>query len=277
MPEYLQTAFDWNDPNQVSVYDELSLWSARFGALLLEHVPFQPGMQVMDLACGTGFPLLELAQVLGPGSRVVGLDPWRAALARARLKMEIMHIPNTWVVEGNGERMPFPVDHFDLIVSNLGINNFEAPERVFAECHRVLRPGGRVALTTNLKGHMDEFYQVFERTLVETGCQDRLDVLEEHINHRVTVSRACQMLIQAGFRISTVIEDAYRWRFLNGSAFLAHTFIRLGFLDGWRGVAGPEREVEVFSRLEQDLNRLAGDQGELALTIPIAYIEAQKI
>ena len=66
MIEYLRLPpFDWNSPDYVVVFDEVPLWSAMFGALLLERIELQPHMTVLDLGCGAGFPLLELAGRLG--------------------------------------------------------------------------------------------------------------------------------------------------------------------------------------------------------------------
>ena len=64
-------------------------------------------------------------------------------------------------------------------------------------------------------------------------------------------------------------------RFADASALFRHYFIRLGFLDGWRSVVGREHEREVFAALEARLNRLAAQRGELALTVPLAYVEAE--
>jgi hypothetical protein len=66
-------------------------------------------------------------------------------------------------------------------------------------------------------------------------------------------------------------------RFADGSALLRHYFIRLGFLDGWRGVVTPETEREVFAALEDGLNRRAAERGELTLTVPLAYVEAEAV
>jgi trans-aconitate methyltransferase len=63
------------------------------GLLLLEHVPMS-ARRVLDLGCGPGFPTFELAERLGGSARVVGVDPWSAALRelldrRARLAGEL--------------------------------------------------------------------------------------------------------------------------------------------------------------------------------------------
>ena len=79
--------FDLNDPSMVSVIDELPLWSAPFGLLLLETVTLRFRICALDVGCGLGFPLLELAQRLGSSCHVYGLDPWAKAVERVRLKI----------------------------------------------------------------------------------------------------------------------------------------------------------------------------------------------
>ena len=56
MTDYLQHPVGLDTPGVAAVMDELSLWSARFGLLLLEQVPLQNNSQILDLGCGTGFP-----------------------------------------------------------------------------------------------------------------------------------------------------------------------------------------------------------------------------
>ena len=265
---------DLNDSETVSAYDELPLWSAMFGLLLLKHLPMRRHSTVLDVGCGTGFPLLELAGRLGPTCRVHGIDPWAAAVQRARRKAQIRQASNVSLWQGDAAVLPFPDGQFDLVVSNLGINNFSDPEAVLRECRRVSRPAALLALTTNLQGHMEEFYAVFESTLREMGLQGAVPALQQHIRHRATVEGLAALFERAGFRLSEAREEKGSMRFLDGSALLEHYFIRLGFLDGWKGVLPLEEQEEAFSRLEANLNARSESLGELALTIPMAYVEA---
>src|SRR5262245_6352048 len=104
--------FDPENEGHVAVYDELTLWSSFAGQLLLEHVPFVAG-RALDLGCGAGFPLLELADRMAPHSRAYGLDPWRLALERARRKREIWSVARAELVRGDGARLPFRDESFD--------------------------------------------------------------------------------------------------------------------------------------------------------------------
>lgn len=274
--DYLSFQPDFTSPDAVAAYDELPLWSAMFGLLLLRHVPLRHGMAVLDLGCGTGFPLFELAQRLGPTSTVHGLDPWKPALERARFKARVWNVTNVAIHEGSAEAMPFAAGTFDLIVSNLGLNNFEHPEAALAECRRVAKPEARLVLTTNLRGHMQELYEVYAETLRQLGREESLPALAKHVDHRASVESLTDLLETNGFRITHVHQDEETMRFLDGSALLRHYFIQLGFLDGWKGVIDPAAHQAVFAALEENLNRWAEAHDGLALTIPMAYVEAER-
>ncbi|HEX9163116.1 MAG TPA: class I SAM-dependent methyltransferase, partial [Thermoanaerobaculia bacterium] len=172
---------DLSDPNIVSAYDELPLWSAMFGLLLLDEVPLTGVRSVLDVGCGTGFPLIELAERLGPSAHVHGIDPWRAGLDRASEKIAARGTPNVTLHEGSASSMPFNDATFDLIVSNLGINNFDDRAAAMRECRRVARPGATIALTTNLQGHMRELYDVFDDVLRDDEAAKRR--LHDHVAH----------------------------------------------------------------------------------------------
>ena len=85
---------DFASPAVIAAYDELPLWSAMFGLLLLEEIPLTNVRAALDVGCGTGFPLIELAERLGPSVDVHGVDVWSGALARAREKIAARGTPN---------------------------------------------------------------------------------------------------------------------------------------------------------------------------------------
>lgn len=169
--------------------------------------------------------------------------------------------------------MPFADGSFDLIVSNLGVNNFDDPRRAMLECRRVARTSAVLAITTNLQGHMAEFYRVFDEVLTAAGDAEARQRLQVHVQRRATSEGIRALLLEAGFSMTRELVQQQRLRFASGTALLNHYFIRLGFLDAWKGVV-PGREVEMFVRLRQRLDALASSVGELALTIPMAYFEA---
>jgi ubiquinone/menaquinone biosynthesis C-methylase UbiE len=276
MPGFLQRRGSFQLENIAPVYDELTLWASRFGVLLFDNLQPRKDLHILDVGPATGFPLFELAGTFGESCRVTGLDIWKEALGRARLKQQAYNIRNVEIVEDDAASMPFPDGRFDLVVSNLGINNFDNPHAALSECYRVLKPGGRLALTTNLKGHWREFYEVFRAVITEMGNTQYLERLAADEEHRGTKESVSSLLEGAGFRVTRVVEDSFAMRFTDGTALFNHSLTQLGFLDGWRGVVDFADEESVFGELERRLNEIAERQGELRMTTPMLYIEGEK-
>jgi ubiquinone/menaquinone biosynthesis C-methylase UbiE len=268
---------DLADPELVSALDETSLWSAPFGLALLETVRLRPDLRALDVGFGAGFPLIELAERIGPHGQVWGLDPWRSALDRAQLKLRKYGLDNVELVLGAAEQMPFADESFDLLVSNNGLNNVQDQPKSFAECFRVCRPGAQFVATMNLPGSMREFYDEFAALLRETGRSALVAVMEAHIAAKRKSRAELEALIRAaGFELVSVREDSFRFRYADGSALFAHHFIRLAFLPSWREVLPEADPTEFFGRLEARLNRLAAQRGEIALTIPFVCFDCRK-
>jgi ubiquinone/menaquinone biosynthesis C-methylase UbiE len=274
MTDYLDDRPNLSDARNVAAYDELPLWSSFAGALLLDEMPIGRGLRVLDVGFGTGFPLLELAGRLGQTCTLYGVDPWRQAIARAHAKRRVYGARNVVMIEGDAASMPFRDSAFDLVVSNLGVNNFDDAPAALRECCRVTAPSGALALTTNLQGHMQEFYDVFAATLRDLRLVAALDALAAHVEHRTTIERLSEALAIAGYSVRRTRESTVTLRFADGSALLRHYFIRLGFLGRWKQVVKDGDRQRVFQRLESNLNAVAIDRGELALTVPLAYVEA---
>jgi SAM-dependent methyltransferase len=262
---------DLNDPAAVDGYDELPLWSASSGQLLFRHLPMSRYENVLDVGCGTGFPAIELAERLGSGSTVTGLDTWAEAIKRAARKAAARNVNNVSFVNGDANALPFPDRSFDLIVSNLGVNNFDDPLGALGECRRVARDGATLALTTNLRGHWDRFYSIFHAIL---DSSTRV-ALQRHIDRRATIDQLDTLLAASRFTVVKIEEEVVPMLFADGTAFLDHSFVRLGFFPAWRELVPRENRDEIFARLELALNAEALAHGVLALTVPFAYVEAR--
>ena len=244
-----------------TVFDECSFWSSRFGALLIDNLELRPNVRGLDVGCATGFPLFELAHVHGPSSHFTGIDPWEQAIARAKRKRDFYGLTNVELHVGDGAAMPFDNEAFDLITSNLGINNFDDPDAAIAECHRVAKRGARIVVTTNLTGHMAEFYDVFRATVPALTAE-----ITQQEHHRGTRTSVEQLLIRGGFRIAGVVEDEFYLRFADGSAMFRHPLVQF-FYDGWRGVTDDDA---VFAAIEERLNAAS----PLRFRVPMLYAEA---
>ena len=104
----------------------------------------------------------------------------------------------------------------------------------------------------------------------------QLPTLDTHVRHRGTVESVQALLSRAGFEIVDVAERSFAMRFADGSALLRHWLIRVGFLPDWKQLVPPELTLKTFALLETWLNDEAERRGELALTIPVVYVQADK-
>jgi arsenite methyltransferase len=278
MKSYLKQTYDLDDPAIISAFDEMPLWSSYFGEVLLDTVIFKEKSKILDIGCGAGYPLLELAQRFGTSAEVIGIDPWKGATNRLNVKARIMGVNNIRIINGVAEELSIENNYFDLIVSNNGLNNCSDQMKVLSECYRTLKPGGQLVFTVNLPGSMKEFYSIFRTTLRELGLDDAIVKMEEHIKEkRKTLKENSNQVRKNRFTIKKVILKSFYMRYLNGTAFLNHHFIKLAFLDSWIRIVPPGKRKKVFSLLEEKLNDYSRAKGELRQTIPFVCMDCRKI
>jgi arsenite methyltransferase len=260
-----------DDPEFAAAVDELPLWSAPFGLALLEAVPLDPGATVLDVGCGTGFPLLELAHRLGPRARLFGVDPWAAVLGRARAKCRAQDLAGVLLVRGVAERLPLRDGAFDLVVSNNGLNNVHDLEKALGECARVTRRGGRLAFTMNLPETMQRFYDVLEDTLAARGLGAVRPAVAAHIRAKRPPPEEVEAAVSgAGFEIDGRRLDRFALRFASAAALFSHWLIRIGFLEPWREIVPAGERDATFAEVARRLDAATRPGEGLRLDVPFA-------
>ena len=163
-PEAVRSMFDRIAP----VYDAMNRvmtmgLDMRWRRLTAQAV-VRPGDTVLDAACGTGD--LAIADRKAGAAKVTGLDFSEQMLARARRKA-----PLEWV-QGDLLALPFADDSYDAATVGFGVRNVENLELALTELHRVLRPGGRLAILeiTTPRGVLKPFFSLwFDRIVPLLG------------------------------------------------------------------------------------------------------------
>ena len=113
----------------------------------LAFVDGAPGERVLDLGSGAGFDLLIAAGKVGAEGHVIGVDMTDAMIDVARQNIERAGLKNVEIRKGHIEKLPVEDDSVDWVISNCVINLSPEKEKVFAEIHRVLKPGGRISIS----------------------------------------------------------------------------------------------------------------------------------
>ncbi len=129
----------------------------------------KPGEVVLDLGSGGGIDVLLSAKRVSPGGKAYGLDMTDEMLALARDNQEKAGVENVEFLKGEIENIPLPDNSVDVIISNCVINLSADKDRVLKEAFRVLKPGGRFAVSDVVtRGVIPE--QIRESILLWVGC-----------------------------------------------------------------------------------------------------------
>jgi arsenite methyltransferase len=132
-------------------------------------IGLNPGDVVLDLGSGGGIDVLLSARRVGPTGKAYGVDMTDEMLALARANQQRAGVRNVEFLKGEIENIPLPDNSVDVVVSNCVINLSSDKSRVLREAFRVLRPGGRFAVSdVVVRGEVPD--AVRESMLLWVGC-----------------------------------------------------------------------------------------------------------
>ncbi len=279
--DYLTANYESTDPGFVELQDAVIVpqWSAPFGRLLLSvflTLPRDSGWQVLDVACGTGYPTLEIARFLGADCDIAGIDVWEEAIQFARRRAQEGWLRNVSFLVADVSTSGLPERTFDTITCNLGLQSFADRTAALGAIWRLLRPGGQFLTTLPLQSALREFLDTYYLTLRDLKLDDAVRAFAQLTASRPTTDQARATIERAGFEVRRVVTDSFTLRFPDPKTFLGSPLIQTTYMPSWRGIV-PDPTVRrlVFNEVERRLTaRMHASGGELIMTVPMACISA---
>jgi ubiquinone/menaquinone biosynthesis C-methylase UbiE len=242
--------------------------SAHFLPFLLRAGRLEPGERVLDVATGTGIVAEAALAVVGPGGHVTAADVSQAMVDRAAQRLA--GLPNSTVALEDGQSLSFADGSFDAVLCSLGLMFFPDPARGLSEFHRVLRPGGRAAVSVN--------------TTPEHSYNGRINVI---IARRVpSLAKATartfslgdeaglrSLFAGAGFRDVEITTEAHRFVLPSFQAYF-EPFEQGGGSSGQVYVLLPEEERRA---VREEVRRNVGDTGgPIAIEVELRFASGRR-
>jgi len=167
--------------------------------LVVREARVAPGMNVLDLACGTGEPALSLARAVGPLGHVVATDLVPEMLEAARQNAAAQGLENVEFQKVDAESMPFADGQFDRVTCRFGIMFFPDIPKAMAEIRRVLKPGGRIAFTVFASLDQNPFVMVSLGPFLKRVKMPPPPPDAPHMFRLADPSKLASILLEAGF------------------------------------------------------------------------------
>jgi ubiquinone/menaquinone biosynthesis C-methylase UbiE len=166
---------------------------------LLNAVQVWPGSSLLDVATGPGSLAVEAAR---SGVKCTGVD-----LSPVMIQLAKDSKPGIEFRVADVENLPFADRSFDAVVCNFGLGHFPYPEASVSECVRVLKPGGRIALSWWDDPSKQRIQGLFREAIAEIGAAPPADVPKSHAIYRFADTDEFRNLLKGANLIDVKVED----------------------------------------------------------------------
>lgn len=205
-----------------------------------------PGERILDLGCGPGHLTQDLARAVGPGGRVVGLDP--SAAMREAAEERCRGMAAVEIREGTAQALPFDGASFDKAVAVQVFEYLDDLAPPLAELHRVLRPGGQAVIG-------DMHFDTLAWHSADPGRMARMmRAWDRHLADRTVPAKLPALMRDAGFRAVRSIPLTFCDTALRPDG-LARMMIILMATFARQSALLPEAEIAAWQAEQEDLAR----------------------
>jgi SAM-dependent methyltransferase len=139
----------WNGPatrNWSDRHEPIDKVFAGLTQMAIDLAAPQPGERVLDIGCGSGTTVLQLATRVGPQGHILGVDISQRSVEQARKRIAAGSLRQVEVMLADVSTHAFSRESFDLVFSRFGVMFFADPMTAFANVRKAIKPGGRLAL-----------------------------------------------------------------------------------------------------------------------------------
>ena len=186
-----------------------SVTEPKDGLKLIKHLAPEKNSKILDLGCGGGRLAVALGEYVGPGGKVVGVDPDKESIKSAKEKYASSNVE---FLEADGET--FPEDQYDIIFANHSIHWIEDKDAVFKRVLNNLRPGGRFAFTAT-----DRVFEVCLAIMQLTGGPEEVKSITDKC-FPVPSERYEELAMAHGYSIAYMETATRSHQFANIDAIL---------------------------------------------------------
>ena len=213
--EYTRVTWD----EAAEAYRGFQTINAPVSEALVRALDAGPGDRILDLATGPGEPALSLATLVGPAGSVLGVDLSERMVAIARDEAGRRGLTNVEFRVMDATRLDLPPEAFSHVVSRFGFQIFTDPDAAAAEAHRVLRPGGRVAVAVWAAGNRSPALDVLLGPMLRRAEPDETGYLPSPFELGGP-GEMLGFLTRSGFEGANESRLRFDWEFPDADAYL---------------------------------------------------------
>lgn len=225
---------------------------------LIEVLDLRGGEKVLDVATGTGWAAIAAARIVGPTGQVVGADIAKDMLDQARRKIDLAHLTNVLVREGDAEHLDFADNSFDAVICASAIFFLPHMLEALMEWQRVTKKGGRVAFSTFGNNLFQPMRNMLNARLQTYG----VSFPAQRPSQRLVDPERCRDLLRdTGFRDVEVRTEQLGYYLSDANEYWEDTVLWNGSTHGLISQIPPDKLDQFKAEHLAEVRALATDQG----------------